>query len=332
MDNRIYGSAFFALLLVTSTITLVAPPTMATAQTIANSTSPYVLQGSEFTNSTGTFWKDSRYWTFHVGNSTYTEKPFPYVGSEQPLAPLTWDSTTESFIHDDTPYTPPIQPFIPNSTPNTPPPVQTTPYVAPNYQPQLVGEPARYPINIDTENYSIRENVRSDGAIIGTQTIFGTPHIIIDGVAKQYHVEETNDQVIFRSNSVGGLIFDKNACAYSIYDNGWTSDPKIPSVSITARQADVNTDNWQDLDVNALSCDVSVEQLEGKVIITSSKNVMGNVQIGGNTTTQVVRGVEHELIADTSNGIKETFRVTTDQPSKKLGIIQTVHVLSLIHI
>ena len=89
MDNRIYGSAFFALLLVTSTITLVAPPTMATAQTIANSTSPYVLQVSEFTNSTGTFWKDSRYWTFHVGNSTYTEKPFPYVGSEQPLAPLT---------------------------------------------------------------------------------------------------------------------------------------------------------------------------------------------------------------------------------------------------
>ena len=84
MDRRIYGSAFFALLLVTSTITLVAPPTMATAQTIANSTSPYVLQGSEFTNSTGTFWKDSRHWTFHPNNSTYSLKPFPYIGSEQP--------------------------------------------------------------------------------------------------------------------------------------------------------------------------------------------------------------------------------------------------------
>ena len=304
----------------------------ATAQSIANSTSPYVLQGSEFTNSTGTFWKDSRYWTFYPSNSTYAEKSFPYVGSEQPLAPLKWDSTTDSYIHNDTPQVNIQETVILNTTPNTPPPVQTTPYVAPNYQPQQVGEPTRWPVNIDTENYSIREQVQSDGSIDGFQTIFGTPHIIIDGVAQPYHVEETNDKVIFRSNSIGGLIFDKNQCAYSIYDNGWTSDPKIPSVSITARQADVNTDNWLPLDVNSLSCDVSVEQLEGKVIITSSKNVMGNVQIGGNTTTQIVRGVEHELIADVSNGIKETFRVTTDQPNKKLGVIQTVHVQDIMNI
>ena len=297
-----FGLVLFALLLLTSTITAVAPPTMATAQTIANSTSPYVLQGSEFTNSTGTFWKDSRYWTFHLGNATYTEKPFAYVGDTQPNYPLKWDSTTESFIHDDTP--PVQQPFIPNSTPTTPPPIQTTtPYVAPNYQPQLEGLPARYPINLDTETYSIREQVQPDGSIDGVQTIFGTPHIIIDGVAKPYHVEETNDQVIFRSNSIGGLIFDKNTCAYSIYDNGWTSDPKIKSVSIVGRQADVNTDNWTDLDVNGLQCNVSVEQLEGKVILTSSKEVLGTQQIGGNTTTVVVRGVEHELIADTGNGI-----------------------------
>ena len=101
------------------------------------------------------------------------------------------------------------------------------------------------------------------------QTIFGTPHIIIDGVAKPYHVEETNDQVIFRSNSIGGLIFDKNTCAYSIYDIGLTSDPIIKSVSIVGRQADVNTDNWTDLDVNGLQCNVSVEQLDGKVIPVS---------------------------------------------------------------
>ena len=54
----------------------------------------------------------------------------------------------------------------------------------------------------------------------------------------------------------GEIIFDKNTCAYSIYDNGWTSDPKIKSVSIVGRQADVNTDNWTDLEVNGLQCNV----------------------------------------------------------------------------
>jgi len=250
-----FGLVLFAFLLLTSTITAVAPPTMAEAQTTTNST--YALEGSQFTNSTGTYWLDSRHWVFHSNNSTYAEKPFPYLTDTQPDYPIKWDSTTETFIHDDSPPQPTVRPIIPNATPNTPPPVQ---YVAPNYQPQQVGEPARYPVNLDTENYSIREQVQSDGSIDGVHTVFGTPHIIIDGVAKQYHIEETNDQVIFRSNSIGGLIFDKSQCAYSIYDNGWGSDPKIPSVSITARQADVNTDNWGDLDVNALSCDDSVEQ------------------------------------------------------------------------
>ena len=179
-----FGLVLFAFLLLTSTITAVAPPTMAEAQTTTNST--YALEGSQFINSTGTYFKDSRYWIFNANNSTYAEKPFPYLTDTQPDYPIKWDSATETFIHDDSPPQPTVQPFIPNATPNTPPPVQ---YVAPNYQPQQVGEPARYPVNVDTENYSIRESVRSDGAILGIHTVFGTPHIIIDGVAKQYHVE-----------------------------------------------------------------------------------------------------------------------------------------------
>ena len=189
-------------------------------------------------NGTST-WNDSRYWYQNM-NGTLTLKDFPFIGETQPDYPIKWDEATETFIHDDTPYTPPPP------QPSTPPPPQPSPqqnanpeYVPPNYinpeQMALMGiqnaNPVRDPINIDTEDYTIRETVRADGTIVGIQNIFGMKHLIIDGVAKPYFVEETDDKVIIRTNSAGGVIYDKPTCSYSIYESGWGSNPLIPAVS-----------------------------------------------------------------------------------------------------
>ena len=312
-----------SLLLLSSTITMVAPPMEASAQVIANSTSPYAMEGTAFSNMTGTFWKDSRYWTFNAGNATYSEKLFPYLGTVQPDYPIKWDEATETFIHDDTPYTPPPP------HPSTPAPPHPSPqqnanpeYVPPNYinpeQMALMGiqnaDPVRDPINIDTEDYTIRETVRADGTIVGIQTIFGMKHLIIDGVAKPYFVEETDDKVIIRTNSAGGVIYDKPTCSYSIYESGWGSNPLIPAVSFVGRQADINTDNWEELAINSSSCSVSISESDEKVTLTSTKGSMSG------------EGVEHELIISPESGIKETFRVATTDAGKKLAVTQTAHI------
>ena len=296
---------FLSVILLTSTITIVIPPQEASAQSIANSTSTYAMDGSAFTNMTGTFWKDSRYWTFHANNSTYSEKPFPYLGDTQPQHPLQWDATTETFVHQPYVAPPPtVTPATPNATPSTPPPVQQPTYQPPNYQPsqpvQLVAtEPDHYPVNIETETYSIHETVLSDFTIVGELEYLPFPHIIVNGVAQPYHVEDNQDQVIVRTNSVGGVIYDKNSCSYSIYEDGWDGVSLIDSVSIVGRSADINTDNWSALSENNLNCAVDVLQLPESVTITSTKGVV---------TNSTGAGVQHELILNASTGIKETFR------------------------
>ena len=316
-------------------------PWEAFAQSTGNMT--YAIPGTEtvFPNGTST-WNDSRYWIQNL-NGTLSLKDFPYVGDVQPDYPIVWDASTESFVHDDSPPVQQPNPVQPNSTPITPPTITqstitqpTIPYQPPNYQsPQpfelvSVG-PAKYPTNIDTETYSIREYVRSDDTIVGVHEFFGTPHIIIDGVAQPYFVEETSDKVTFRSNSVGGVIYDKNSCSYSIYENGWGSDPIIPAVSIIGRQATVGTDNWVPLDSNSQACSVSVTQGD-TVVITSTKGSYGQVQVlnanatGTITVDRLLDGVEHELIISPETGIKETFRVATTDANQKLGVTQTAHI------
>lgn len=320
---------FLSVILLTSTITMVVPPQEASAQTIANSTSTYALEGSAFTNMTGTFWKDSRYWIFNANNSTYSEKPFPYLGDTQPQHPLQWDATTETFVHQPYVAPPPtVTPATPNATPSTPPPVQQPTYQAPNYQPsqpvQLVAtEPDHYPINIETETYTIHETVLSDFTIVGEVEYLPFPHIIVNGVAQPYHVENNQDKVIVRTNSVGGLIYDKNNCSYSIYESGWDGASLIDSVSIVGRSADINTDNWSALPENNLNCTVDVIQLPDSVTITSTKGVV---------TNSTGAGVQHELILNADTGIKETFRVQVQESGKKLGVTQTAHTGDILNI
>jgi len=316
-------------------------PWEAFAQSTGNMT--YAIPGTEtvFPNGTST-WNDSRYWIQNL-NGTLSLKDFPYVGDVQPDYPIVWDASTESFVHDDSPPVQQQNPVQPNSTPITPPTITqptitqpTIPYQPPNYQsPQpfelISAGPAKYPTNIDTETYSIREYVRADDTIVGVHEIFGTPRIVIDGVAESYYVEETNDKIIFRSNSVGGVIYDKNSCSYSIYENGWGSDPIIPAVSIIGRQATVGTDNWVPLNSNSQACSVSVTQGD-TVVITSTKGSYGQTQVlnanatGTTTVDRLLDGVEHELIISPETGIKETFRVATTDANQKLGVTQTAHI------
>ena len=337
---------FLSVILLTSTITIVIPPQEASAQSIANSTSTYAMDGSAFTNMTGTFWKDSRYWIFNANNSTYSEKPFPYLGDTQPQHPLQWDATTETFVHQPYVAPPPtVTPATPNATPSTPPPVQQPTYQPPNYQPPtqdvIVIEPARELINQETEWYRVTETLNSDLEIIGTHEAFDFRHILVNGVAKPHYLEETPDKVIYRSNAIGGLIFDKNTCSYSIYENGWGSEPIIPSVSIVGRQADINTDNWSAMQVNNNSCDVTVQDFGDNVYIASLKadtitdQRLEDPLLSNSTMVdyeRVLYGVEHELRLDPLKGIKETFKVFTDDDNVKLAVTQTAHTGDILNI
>ena len=320
---------FLSVILLTSTITIVIPPQEASAQSIANSTSPYAMDGTAITNSTGTFWKDSRYWSFHSSNSTYSLKSFPYVGDVQPQFPIQWNNATKAYEHQPYVAQQNIQETVVlNTTPTTPPPTNPT-YQPPNYQlsepVQLVAvAPDHYPINIETETYATHETVLSDFTIVGTHEVFGFTHIVVNGVAQPYHVEDNANKVIVRTNSVGGVIYDKNTCSYSIYENGWNGASKIDSVSIIGRSADINTDNWSAVPDNNLNCTVEHIQLPDSVKIISTKGTVNTNSTGS--------GVQHELIIDAGTGIKETFRVQTQDTGKKLGVTQTAHTGDILNI
>ena len=79
------------------------------------------------------------------------------------------------------------------------------------------------------ENYDLVENFN-----IGQATWQSHPDRIMNGQWENYVLTNTNDKVIFNSNSVGSLIFDKNSCSYSIWENGYTGSNVIPSVSAVA--------------------------------------------------------------------------------------------------
>jgi len=72
------------------------------------------------------------------------------------------------------------------------------------------------------QNYDLVENF-----IIGEANWQSHPERIMNGSWQNY-VLTTNDQkVMFHSNAVGGLIFDKDSCSYSIKDNGYNGDTML---------------------------------------------------------------------------------------------------------
>ena len=178
--------------------------------------------------------------------------------------------------------------------------------------------------------------------------------IMVNGEWENYFLQVNDQQIIFRSNSVGGFIYDIPSCSYSIYENGFDGNQIIPSVSSVASY-NVNG-NWQNMAVNQEECLVDYSQGTNGIFITSTKTLFGetnqpifqsyngtgstvnvngtnyNVISNGNQTGYYVDNfvpVEtekyvQELKVDIFGGIKETFKVwnESDEP---LGISQTVH-------
>ena len=155
------------------------------------------------------------------------------------------------------------------------------------------------------KNYDTVTN--DDGSITWTSH---PERILVDNEWQNYFLEVNDSKVIFNSNSVGSFIFDKDSCSYTIYENGWASPDTqiIPSVSAVATYFKDGT--WQNMEVNNLSCEVTVEEFEDRVILKSVK--------------EDVTKYEQEIILDIKDGFKETFRVTHNG-SEQLGISQTIH-------
>ncbi len=155
--------------------------------------------------------------------------------------------------------------------------------------------------------------------------------IMINGEWENYSFTNNGNQVIFKSEAIGGLIYDKSSCSYSIYDTGFDGEQIIPSVSIQARSAINGTDTWTNMAVNNQSCDVNVIQNDKGIIITSTKLLQSSETLFSANGTQLsanpydTERLSHELKLDVRSGIKETFRLYNIASDTKLGISQTVH-------
>ena len=188
---------------------------------------------------------------------------------------------------------------------------------------------------------------------------------IMNGQWSNYALTNTDEKVIFNTNSVGSLIFDKSSCSYSIWENGYTGTNIIPSVSAVATY--LNNGQWQNLPINNEACDVSVSQYNDGVYLTSTKvltqditedvfipisaelfnsdptfseftfvtrNATDTGYYNGETITTtgiVIDKFVQELRLDITKGYKETFKVW-HTGEEELGISQTVHTPPTIEI
>jgi len=143
----------------------------------------------------------------------------------------------------------------------------------------------------------------------GTTTWTSHPDRIMDGTWQNYFLETDEQKIIFKSNSIGGLIYDIPTCSYSLYENGYLGNQVIPSVSFVGTQN--NNGTWENLPVNNESCLVSFTENDDGITITSIKE---------NDTQKL----EQELIINIKSGVKETFKLW-DESNNELGISQTIH-------
>ncbi len=151
--------------------------------------------------------------------------------------------------------------------------------------------------------------------------------IMVNGQWENYFLQADNQKIIFRSNSIGGFIYDIPSCSYSIYENGFNGNNIIPSVSAVATK-NVNG-QWQNMQVNNELCDVTFTTNLNGIEIFSTKTLTENFNIQATNGTIITNSTQtekfvQELKVDIFGGIKETFKVwnESDEP---LGISQTVH-------
>jgi len=151
--------------------------------------------------------------------------------------------------------------------------------------------------------------------------------ILVNGEWENYFLQSTDQKIIFKSNTIGGFVYDIPTCSYSIYSDGLMNTQIIPSVSAVATHQ-VNG-VWQNMDVNQESCDVSFSQDDDGIFITSEKNssqvISNSTNMNGTLTTTTIpmeRYVQ-EIKVDIFSGVKETFKIWS-VGDHNLGISQTV--------
>jgi hypothetical protein len=175
----------------------------------------------------------------------------------------------------------------------------------------------------------------------GTITWSNAPERILVGNSWQnYFISIDTQKVIFNSNNIGGLTYDISSCSYSLYENGYSGNQIIPSVSLVGT---VNDGEWKHLTVNDELCLVDVVENEKGIILTSTKTIIESQNFPiftpyTNTVTNSTTGfftdnfldvqtqkLKHTLQLDIDLGIKETFEIWDDS-GDELGISQTIHV------
>jgi len=222
----------------------------------------------------------------------------------------------------------------------------------------VVSVPTAFAQIVETEgqNYDLREDY-----FIGEAIWNSHPERIMDNGWKNYALSNTGEKVIFNTNSIGSLVYDKNSCSYSIYENGYNGDQVIPSVSAVASYLDNGV--WSNLPVNDEACTVTVQEYNDGVFLTSTKVITDTISedvfisytgtdelfyanstnsaftlqkhINGTnigyfngevtiTEGAVIDKFVQELRLDINKGFKETFKVWHDG-TEELGISQTVH-------
>ena len=123
-------------------------------------------------------------------------------------------------------------------------------------------------------DYEKTEVLQDDGTIKGVVTI-GLPEWILDnqGNYVSHLVYDDTESITFESGQIS-FVYDKNTCAITLFDKGRISPdshPLIKSQSWSVHYAEVDTDEWFELEHTTLPCETSVMNNEDEYIIEGTR-------------------------------------------------------------
>lgn len=130
-------------------------------------------------------------------------------------------------------------------------------------------------LELQQKNFDINyDPITQSGTITTTHE-----RISQEGEWHDYLYFEESEKFYFFSNEIGSLIYDKNTCSYSVYDNGFTGTPILTSVSWMPRMAVDQTDSWNNLTelYNAECMLHTVQQNDGSLHLVSLKEIRQDV-------------------------------------------------------
>lgn len=153
---------------------------------------------------------------------------------------------------------------------------------------------------------------------------YNIPQLNDNGVFKDYKLSSNSTQIKLETANSGSLIFNKNTCSFSIYDNGIIQPgqiPKIKNISWDVKGKLATSSNWSSVNqVNNAACSTSVTPLEDSVIIRGTK-------------TAAAGTFEIELRYISGFGIKETMRAFNNNPAwtnHHIGFMESFEVPQII--